>query len=338
MRVICVFLFSAVLVISTQAADVLNEFKLDQIKGNPSKVTIERIICDQRSRAWLTGDIVDVEVPILGEATFPGAAPIQAQGLRYETASVKFNEDGQALEFVRTRGGELLDRTEFLYDANGRRTSLVRYGKDGEINRKEAYSYNTNGLKTDWAIFEGNGEWIEKHQYSYDEKGALTSERRQFSRPPRDETVRYRYEQDGRLVWMEHYDADNNFLVKHVKRFDDEGRLLGESYFDKSGAESGNLIIIRDDQGRVIDRQIHTKRGGLEYRGEFKVNRFGLRTEVKETGIKNRPLNHEWLDYTYDNKGNWIARGVFQRPKISDRRVYVPVSVDRRTIEYAQTE
>ncbi|MDP8246301.1 MAG: hypothetical protein P9L94_19615 [Candidatus Hinthialibacter antarcticus] len=318
--------------------DVLDEFKLDAITGQPAKITIERIICDEYSRAWLQGELVTVEVPSLGGVTFPGAAPLQKQGLLHESLTLLFDDAGRAVEITRVRGASATERTEIQYTENGQRNALLFYGADGALNRKETYSYNTKGLKSEWTIYDGSEDWIEIHQYLYDENEVLNQERRRFSRPPREEIVKYRYEQEGRLVWMDHYDGDDNFLVKHVKMYDDQGNFLGETYFDKSGEDSGSVLVRRNKDCHVIDRRIITKRGGQEYHGEFKVNQFGLPVEAKETGLKDRLIKHEWMEYLYDDQSNWTLRCAYVLQRLSDRRVYVPTSVDRRTIEYSGSE
>lgn len=317
------------------ADDVLDEFELDSITGQPAQITIERVICDERSRAWLQGKLVQVTVPSLGGVTFPGAAPLQTQGLLYETLTLTFDGAGRAVEVTRIRGVSSTERTEIQYNEKGQRNALLRYGDDGALNRNETYAYNKDGQKSEWTIYDGEGVWIEKHHYLYDEEGRLLQEQRAFSRPPRDVTIKYRNEGEGRLVWMEHFDAAGEFLVKHVRIHDDQGLVVGETYFDKSGDDSGSLLIERNADGRVIDRRIITKRGGQEYRGEFKVNQRGLLIEAKETGLKGRLIKHEWMDYFFDEQGNWTSRGFYARQNVSDRRVYVPTNLDRRAIVYS---
>ncbi|MBZ0256574.1 hypothetical protein K8I31_10960, partial [bacterium] len=316
-------------------ADVLDEFELDAVVGSPKEIQVERIICDEGSRAWLQGELVMVKLPPLGNVTFPGAAPLQVEGLLYESASLRFDDEGRPVAMSRIRGATQTQRIEFFYNDDNLRDVMLQYGPDGSLERKETYAYDGAGRKTMWTIFDGQENWIERHQFVYDDDGNVIKEQRNFSRPPREENIQYRYEKDGGIVWMEHFDAKGDFLVKHFRMYDEAGRFIGETYFDKSGEMSGDLLIARNPDGHEIDRRIITLRGGEEYRGEFKVNEKGLRTEVKESGIKGRLLKHEWLSYFYDEKGNWTLRGAYRKSPQSERRIFVPMTAERRTIQYA---
>lgn len=317
-------------------ASPLDEFDLPAFETLPSRIVWSQIECGGASNGWMSGQEAEVEVPPVGGATFPGAAPLKAEGMLVKRRVLEL-DGSQPLEMrIYSGGGELLSSIRYDHDASGNLIAKIRRGSDGGIEREERFKYE-NGHRSYWAIYV-NGILIEEHDYVYHEDGRLKTEMRRFTRPPRVERIEYSYEAENRRVSIEHFNEDGSLDVRHIRFYDESDRFIGETYFDKGGNQSGSLLIDRDEEGYITRKRIMTPRSGEEYVGLYRNNGQGHPVELEEYNRDGDRLTHDFVEYRYHDSGPWSLRVKYTRQYINSRAVYAPREVDIREFEFDSGE
>ncbi|HJT20690.1 MAG TPA: RHS repeat domain-containing protein [Nitrospira sp.] len=146
--------------------------------------------------------------------------------------------------------GERVQKTMFVYDAQGRRTrEMVDEGDGPYLSRLYAYSatgtpiaeaayhmcgtfsslvvhdYDAAGtLRRDLSYrFRSMGE----HRYTWDAQGRITA-RKDYQNGVLISTLRYSYDAQGRLTEQEATQADGTSLSRTAYQYDQRGNLIGE--------------------------------------------------------------------------------------------------------------
>ncbi len=172
-------------------------------------------------------------------------------------STATFDDKGNRIELKEYVEGELVGRTTYVYDANGRelesnaafdeggshtenkcvnrydengnKKETVFYNEAGGINFKYFYSYDSAGNETQRAIFTGDGAPSYKYTYQYDAANRVV-EKKDFDQ---DGSLRYKrtfkYDEKGNIVESLSFEKDNintDYCSKFSYEYDKQGNWI----------------------------------------------------------------------------------------------------------------
>ena len=217
--------------------------------------------------------------------------------LRNITAT--YNEKGNLIEVSEYNpiSGSLSQKTNFLYDDNGKQIEENSYDADGVLEGKKKLLYDEKGKLTEINTYAADSSLAEKVTFVYDEKG--------------NQIERNRYMPDGSLNWREKYAYNEKgyivekivsvledvFLQKSKFTYDKSGNRIEVSISEQDGLKKANGKIAYDDEGNPVEWS------SLDSEGNTKEGKF---------------------TYQYDKKGNWTQMVIYKNgiPKNIVEREY----------------
>ncbi|WP_434704047.1 RHS domain-containing protein [Pseudomonas sp. Z1-12] len=283
----------------------------------------------------------------------------QGRTTRYEYAddlhlvSRRLNPDGSELKYrydsARLLLTEIENESGEQYQLDYTPNGLIRQqvGFDGQ---RTAYAYDLNGHlleKTEHG--EDGSQWVTRYQRD-------TAGRLQLKTLPDGQSIEYRYDELGRLVYVDdgsdhplafEYDAQDRLVCEHQGwgtlryRYDACGRLNhlrlpDDSQLDYHHAPGGALTAIDLNGARLTEHRFDGSRERQRQQGQLLSDyRYDEQGRLKAQTVWQNPQQQLlWRDYTYSPKGNLQT--------LSDhrsRRSYQYDSLDRLTrIDFSHSE
>ena len=209
------------------------------------------------------------------------------------------------------RNGELQAKLVFDYDANGRKTKKVKFGRDNAINFSETYFYNEKGFRVGATL--------------YDKDGSI-------------ETVTvFRCEADGKLKGRFQLNTSRNYAVMSSYTHDKNGKL--EKEFRQELTEKGlttTKIARTYGQNGLLLEEIESRSKGLQFVKRVYVY-DAQRNPVSQSnfGPDGRVTDKWMMEYEFDSHGNWTSRRA-KRAIRDGKRNGESVLSERTIIYYSQ--
>lgn len=203
--------------------------------------------------------------------------------------------------------GELWYKYIATYLNNGKLKSKTNYDSEGEVESKIKNYYNSKGIQTlsKW-YYKNNKAEVSKYSYNNDNQLAFIKE----------------YDETGELEVTYEYIYKDSLLFE-INRYYEEGVIwMKNKYFyleNKNRLETtyhltdGQLIISSsketDPSGKIVANSYYNKKGKLSSSSVNEYNGYGDMTVFD----KNTGYNEAYIDYQYDETGNWIKKTTNQR-------------------------
>jgi hypothetical protein len=258
----------------------------------------------------------------------------------------EYDESGHLiLEIAFTRDGDIADKIEYKFDAEGKMLETRIYGEDDEIlERKEMRWADDNRLKQEIIHYLDGSEDI--HEFFYDEKGNLTGLQVRDDEDEIEFSEKYLYDGD-KVVKVERWNGDNKLVFKQEDEYKDGGLTTRTTWsaedeepftvvqhFNTRGHREEELrynsdeqlvernLFEEDENGRVVRMLEENKQ--RKNTTEFSYDEEGRVTYQKETDMHGE-LNHELYRY-YDTDGQPVKTTVEMVLKPSgNKRAYTMV-------------
>jgi YD repeat-containing protein len=199
--------------------------------------------------------------------------------------------------------GERIQKTMFVYDAQGRRTREMVDEGDGQY-LSRLYAYGATGTPIAEAVYHMCGTFASLLMHEYDATGTL---RRDLSYRFRSLVEhRYTWDAQGRMAAREDY--KNGVLMSTMRySYDVQGRLIEQEAAQADGTPLRTTVYRYDERGNSIAEEIGNARD----------------PSLNATSVSS---------YEYDAEGNW-TRQIVRRRMIPTAEDEKPVSKDTEVIE-----
>lgn len=177
----------------------------------------------------------------------------------------------------------------------------------------------------------GNYSWTD---YTYSGDGLIvTGTRKKKETGKVIGSTEYTYNEKGRLVSQITQNSLTRItLTKDVYNYDGEGRIIEEISYEE-GKFRQKTLTEYDDSGHWKKRTFYDSQNGKPYLiWEFEYNEFGDKTKwtwKRDGGTRITEIT--WLEYEYDEKGNWVKRTEFSEKNEVPRHLSM---LTTRTYDY----
>ena len=230
----------------------------------------------------------------------------------------------------------LVNRTEIKYDDQGRLTSDVQYGREGDTIKRTENEYDDQGRLVSELYFRSEN-FLEKKTYEYDERGNLIKKLQSnfFDDDWHNFPTSYQYDSLGRVTEKLYYHTPYCSLCFDSVRYsyNEDGRLnevftrywvfdSWEENYDKCCSTDEKVVLLYDEKG-VLRKETRTcisehcwDELPASWENEIVYNEKGLETEELQ-----------WYDgvmvgrkrYFYDEKDNLIRfeKANYKHPEFS---------------------
>ncbi|HAA14493.1 MAG TPA: hypothetical protein DCE41_23540 [Cytophagales bacterium] len=145
---------------------------------------------------------------------------------------------------------------------------------------------------------QGEGQDLHREEYEFDSEGRKTREYKHFIQEEMEQTHRWTYDEQGRIL-TEIAEFEGGFQT--VKHFAYGDGAIEIRITDEEGVEEGKETRTLDGEGREIERVEYDEEGTLKLHVTTEYNAVGKKTRV-ETRSWDDAFEDEWM-YEYDEEG-----------------------------------
>lgn len=255
----------------------------------------------------------------------------QEYGLNRPVKSIKVTTYEAESKFGEVVKGDLKWNGHYLAEFNsvGNIISLTEYDDDGDLNGVTKYKYNNDDNVIDASEYDEDGKLHYNQSLEYN--GSLLSKVTSTLKYSKEENV-YVYEitREGETITSEttHHNGELISVVKYSK-YDKTG--VEWVRYDGDGKETAKGSSLLNKDGKVTKYNLSE----TEYY-EVTWNEKGLPVYLKNAELHNNSYvtynfhgeSVFYIEYEYDNKGNWIKQTVFEG------EMKKPVTISERVIVY----
>ena len=157
----------------------------------------------------------------------------------------EYDSDGNILEYTGYENGQLMRRTAYTRNADGKATRIENY-VGGALLETSEYTYDSRGRNITYIRRDGSGNLLLDATSTYDADGAET-----YTGTHSDgERFLYLYRPDGQIQEYFLYGPDGTQTSHCVYTYDSSGRLLENLWYNRDGTEDrtvyhydGDLLI-----------------------------------------------------------------------------------------------
>lgn len=255
----------------------------------------------------------------------------QEYGLDCPVKSIKVTTYEASSKFGEVVKGDLKWNGHYLAEFNsvGNIITLTEYDNDGNLNSVTKCKYNEDDNVTDVSEYDEDGK-LEYNQ-SYEYKGILLVKFTRTFKDTTEEVYVNEFFRDGETIIKEttHHNGELRSVVKYNKH-DKTGTEWVR--YDKDGKEQSRGSSILNEDGKVTRCNLNDK----DYY-EVTWNEKGLPVYLKNAELYNSSYVSSYnycdgsifyIEYEYDNKGNWIKQTLFEG------ELKKPVTISERVIVY----
>lgn len=222
-------------------------------------------------------------------------APVD-KGFKVETGEpinsvlvVDMKDDRQSACWEYDLKGNLKEKYELEYNEYGVLAMVRKKDKNQNAQIREQYVYanpkNENTLKETRLYKSEDLTSMGSSVYSRDKRGNVSA-------------IRH-LDQNGKEMYSDYYTCNAEGLVENELRK------------DASGARRSETETAYDEDGRVISEIIYNAQGETIVQSVYTYNVNGLPDNIIQTTVE-RKAERYVLEYTYDERGNWIQQIVYK--------------------------
>jgi antitoxin component YwqK of YwqJK toxin-antitoxin module len=233
----------------------------------------------------------------------------KAPGQKTEITKVTYNQEGNKIEEIKSKGdGSLVNRSVFDYD-NGSLTAVTVYSADGSVHLKKTYKYvnSAKGRTIEESVYKDGNALLNKAVTSHDDKDRV-----------RDFSI---------------FDADGKLTMRQVIIYDATGKQAEIDYFQDSNSQIGKTLFIYDAQGKLTETANYGADGSQNSRIVFSGDtERGSDNSMAEYDSNGTVVSKEHYLREFDPHGNWTKETKSKLNPQSGRME--PVEVTHRQITY----
>lgn len=186
-------------------------------------------------------------------------------------------------------GGNLKEKYELEYNEYGILSTVRKKDKNQNAQIREQYVYanpkNENSLKETRLYKSENLVAIGSTVYSRDKKGHVSA-------------IRH-LDENGKELYTDSYTCNDDGLVENELRR------------DAAGVRRSETETSYDEEGRVISEIVYNAQGEVIVQTAYTYNVKGLPDNIIQTTTERKAVRY-MLEYTYDERGNWIQQIVYK--------------------------
>lgn len=179
--------------------------------------------------------------------------------------------------------GNLKEKYELLYNEHGNVSGIRKKDKNQNLQLREEYIY---------ANPKDNNTLKEKRVYNSSDLTVLGNEI-------------YLRDKQGRVSAIRHMDANGKEKYSDNYTYNAEGLLETDIRLDAAGSRRSETENSYDEDGRIILEVVYDKNGKTLVQNKYTYNVKGL-TDHITTISANGASEYYTIEYTYDERGNWI--------------------------------
>lgn len=196
-----------------------------------------------------------------------------------------------------------------------RRTACWEYDLQGNLKEKYELEYNEYGnlalvRKKDK---NQNAQIREEYFYANPKDESTLKEKRVYSSANLAVLCHEILMRDkrGRLSTIKHMDENGKEKYTDNYTYNAEGLVENEIRKDESGNRRSETETAYDEDGRVISEIVYDSYGNTVAQSKYTYNVKGLPDHIVLTTIESK-AEYYTIDYTYDERGNWIQQVVYK--------------------------
>ena len=255
----------------------------------------------------------------------------QKYGLDCPVKSIKVTTYEASSKFGEVVKGDLKWNGHYLAEFNsiGNIITLTEYDNDGNLNRVANYKYNEDDNLTNISEYDEDGKL--QFNTSFEYKGILLVKVTTTFKDTTEEVYVNEIFHDGETIIKEstHHNGELRSVVKYNKNDKTGAEWV---CYDKDGNEQSRGSSILNEDGKVTRCNLNDK----DYY-EVTWNEKGLPIYLKNAELYNSSYVSSYnycdgsifyIEYEYDNKGNWIKQTLFEG------ELKKPVTISERVIVY----
>lgn len=251
-------------------------------------------------------------------------------GLNRPVKSIKVTTYKADSKFGEVVKGDLEWKGHYLAEFNsiGNIISLTEYDINGDLDEVSKYKYNEDHNVTDVSEYDEDGKL--QYNQSLEYKGILLAKVTSTFKYSTEEVYVNEIFRDGEIVIKEtaYHNGELISVIKYSK-YDKTGAEWVR--YDKDGKEQNRGSSILNEDGKITRYNLNDK----DYY-EVTWNEKGLPVYLKNAELYNSSyVSYDYgdesifyIEYEYDNKGNWIKQTVFEG------ELKIPVNISERVIVY----
>jgi len=144
----------------------------------------------------------------------------------------------------------LIWKSVITYGANGSKSDISEYGKDGTLKGKTIYIYNGNKL-SDETYYNGDGAISWKITYKYNDAGLLDAESHYYADGSLDEECDYTYTEPGKIDTITYIDGYGTVESRDYFRYGSDGILNEITTCGPDNKTTKRMLVKYDTAGNV---------------------------------------------------------------------------------------
>lgn len=221
-----------------------------------------------------------------------------ADGNLEEKLTFEYDADGNVARSFVHYLDDSKDTIDYQYNSDGKLTSKIWKNDEGETERIEKFVYDGDLLISEEIIEEG--EQVMKNVFAYDEQGKMTGA--EFSNEEEDYTTAHDYDDNGNLVKVLKYDADEKLIGKEASAYDEHNNRIKVTIESVKGITE-LVMTYRENKMIASAEQEFSNTGLLQQQIERALDAEGnlLELRVFQTGAGQYPLRKYLVVYEYEH-------------------------------------
>lgn len=198
---------------------------------------------------------------------------------------------------------------------DGRRTACWEYDTKGNLKEKYELVYNEHGNVSGVRKKDKNQNLQLREEYIYanpKDKNTL-KEKRLYNSSDLNILGNEIYLRDkqGRVSAIRHLDANGKEKYSDNYTYNAEGLLETDIRLDATGSRRSETENTYDEDGRIILEVVSDRNGKILVQNKYTYNVKGLADHIA-TISANGASEYYTIEYTYDERGNWIQQIVYK--------------------------
>lgn len=194
---------------------------------------------------------------------------------------------------------------------DGRRTACWEYDLKGNLKEKYELIYNESGNLKEIRKKDKNQNLQIREEYIYTNPKEANSLREKRIYNSSDLSVLCHElllrDKKGRVSAVRHMDDKGKEKHSDNYTYNADGLVENEIRLDASGARRSETEKSYNEEGRMVSEIIYDSRGKMVAQSKYTYNVKGLPDHITMTTAES-PAEYYTLEYTYDERGNWIQQ------------------------------
>ncbi len=211
--------------------------------------------------------------------------------------------------------GKLINNVYVVDFKDGRRTACWEYDTKGSLKEKYELQYNEHGNVSSIRKKDKNQNLQLREEYNYanpKDKNTLKEKRIYNSS---DLAVLgnelYLRDKQGRVSAIRHMDANGKEKYSDNYTYNAEGLLETDIRLDATGSRRSETENSYDEDGRLSLEVVSDSRGKTLVQNKYTYNVKGLPDHITTISASGS-TEYYTIEYTYDERGNWIQQIVYK--------------------------